>query len=441
MLVLTLGAAAAFGARASAASIWSALSSPDGGQTIAEAFESAAKRYKIPLPLLLALSYHETRWNGRGCEQRLGRFGIMNLELSRASELSALGVDFNVAAVDPASNIEAAARSLDRRARELRLDRARLEAWIPALEDGDVLSRWRAYQVYAILKDGVVGFASDGSRLEVPPQAVDLRIFERDPRIALNRGAGTPFDFPAGPGHFRRGRRKPGDVKLIVIHAMDGTLVSSAGWFRDPRGETSAHYLVGRRGAVVAVVKEKDIANHVRASNDEAIGIENEGCETDPGWASDEVYRNAARLTREAARRWGVPLTRSRIVGHVEVPDNDHTDPGRYWDWEYFMALVTRPGSPPAKLLATSPADGSVTAREAVFDIPTPKSAVKLKVWGKDARLLFESGSPSEPARHSFADRGVHVLTAKAYDARGRLVGRGLWSVRVDDATPLAVGR
>ncbi|WP_345003524.1 N-acetylmuramoyl-L-alanine amidase, partial [Streptosporangium album] len=63
-------------------------------------------------------------------------------------------------------------------------------------------------------------------------------------------------------------------------------------------------------------------------------------------WFTDAMYRASAALTRNIADRYGIPKDRAHIVGHVEVPGNDHTDPGPNWNWTTYMQYVTG-GTPP----------------------------------------------------------------------------------------------
>ncbi|PGH46646.1 N-acetylmuramoyl-L-alanine amidase, partial [Streptomyces sp. Ru87] len=52
------------------------------------------------------------------------------------------------------------------------------------------------------------------------------------------------------------------------------------------------------------------------------------------------MYRSSAALTKHLCDTHGIPKDRQHIVGHSEVPGNDHTDPGANWDWDHYMALV-----------------------------------------------------------------------------------------------------
>ncbi len=52
------------------------------------------------------------------------------------------------------------------------------------------------------------------------------------------------------------------------------------------------------------------------------------------------MYRSSAALTRNIADRRGIPKDRAHIKGHVEMPNQTHTDPGPNWNWTYYMQLV-----------------------------------------------------------------------------------------------------
>ncbi len=100
-------------------------------------------------------------------------------------------------------------------------------------------------------------------------------------------------------------------------------------------------------GEVTQTVRDADTAWHARSGNPYSIGIEHEGWVDEPAWFTDAMYRSSAALTSHLADRYGIPKDREHILGHVEVPGNDHTDPGPHWDWDYYMELVGGdPGDP-----------------------------------------------------------------------------------------------
>src|SRR5262249_49616084 len=142
-------------------------------------------------------------------------------------------------------------------------------------------------------------------------------------------------------------------ITQIVIHATDGSFTSALNWFRNPRAQSSAHYLVrSSDGAIVQLVGESDIAWHAgnRAVNATSIRIEHEPFVGDCSWFTDAMYHSSARLVAALALKYSIPIDGRHIIGHYEVPDpfhpglfggaSHHTDPGRCWNWAKYMALV-----------------------------------------------------------------------------------------------------
>ena len=139
----------------------------------------------------------------------------------------------------------------------------------------------------------------------------------------------------------RRAGRRGGRPRGVVIHTTDGTFDGTAAWFTTPDSGVSSHYLVGLDGRVAQFVEEADTAFHagrvVRPAldlagredpNDWTIGIELEDG-GDPGHVArtPEQLQAAARLLREIARRWEIPLDSEHVIAHREI-NADKTCPG-----------------------------------------------------------------------------------------------------------------
>ncbi|WP_327332696.1 N-acetylmuramoyl-L-alanine amidase [Streptomyces anulatus] len=132
-------------------------------------------------------------------------------------------------------------------------------------------------------------------------------------------------------------------VDRVVIHVAQQLFTPTAGIFRNPSKQVSAHYVVrSGDGHVAQCVREKDIAWHAGnwSWNTRSIGIEHEGWVGRPEFFTDVMYLRSARLTADICDRHGIPKDREHIVGHHEVPGSDHTDPGVHWDWERYLRLV-----------------------------------------------------------------------------------------------------
>ena len=132
-------------------------------------------------------------------------------------------------------------------------------------------------------------------------------------------------------------------VDFVIIHVTQASYRTTLSVFRNPRKHVSAHYLVrSADGSVAQCVRERNIAWHAGNwdYNTRSIGIEHEGWVDQPAYFTDVLYAASARLTADICTRHGIPKDRSHILGHYEVPESDHTDPGPVWDWTRYIELV-----------------------------------------------------------------------------------------------------
>jgi N-acetyl-anhydromuramyl-L-alanine amidase AmpD/V8-like Glu-specific endopeptidase len=145
-------------------------------------------------------------------------------------------------------------------------------------------------------------------------------------------------------------------INRLVIHITDGwgKIDGTVSWFKDPKAQVSAHYIVGQDGEIVQMVKHNDIAWHASSANGDSIGIEHEARSphewdkklghTDPGlMPTQQQYCSSAALVNWLCNQFNLPMDRVHILGHSEAdPKNPHPDcPNGVWDWDYYMGLVT----------------------------------------------------------------------------------------------------
>ncbi|QNP70032.1 N-acetylmuramoyl-L-alanine amidase [Streptomyces roseirectus] len=133
------------------------------------------------------------------------------------------------------------------------------------------------------------------------------------------------------------------DVDMIVVHVTQGDFDSAVKAFQDPGHRAAAHYIVGQDGRIAQMIRELDVAYHAgnRSYNERSVGIEHEGFVDRPQDLTDAMYTASARLAAGICARYGIPVDRKHIIGHVEVPGTDHTDPGEHWDWDRYLKLVS----------------------------------------------------------------------------------------------------
>ena len=128
----------------------------------------------------------------------------------------------------------------------------------------------------------------------------------------------------------------------VVVHTMQGSYAGTISWFQNPDAVVSTQYVMRHTdGEVTQMVLDKDRAYHVGNSNRYALGIEHDGYVDQPAkfytWAT---YTSSALLTRWLTIKHAIPVDRTHIVGHVELPAQTHTDPGAGWNWDLYMALI-----------------------------------------------------------------------------------------------------
>src|SRR3712207_3258081 len=127
-----------------------------------------------------------------------------------------------------------------------------------------------------------------------------------------------PVTWLKGEGNYTKSHRSPKAIDHVVIHVTEGTFWGSISWLRSERSHASSHYVVSRRGRIVQLVHQSDIAWHAGnwKVNARSVGIEHEGITADPSGFTGPQYRASARLTAHIARRSLMPIDRRHIIGH-----------------------------------------------------------------------------------------------------------------------------
>lgn len=131
-------------------------------------------------------------------------------------------------------------------------------------------------------------------------------------------------------------------IDMVVIHVVQGGYATALRVFKDPAHGAAAHYVVRKDGHVAQMIRELDVAFHAgnKSYNERSVGIEHEGFVDKKSSFTDAMYESSARLTAGICKRYDIAVDRKHIVGHVEVPGTDHTDPGPHWDWDRYIRLV-----------------------------------------------------------------------------------------------------
>jgi N-acetylmuramoyl-L-alanine amidase len=338
-----------------------------GGRVLAQTespleaqFETAARKYKVPVELLLAMGYYNTLWEmpppsasayRKGDPKGRGDYGIMQLTqnpsrntLGEAAKLTGLSEDR--LKNDRSANIQGGAAFLSDLVGKTKPKS--LDGWQEALSqyaDTDLY----ASQVYGVLRGGASLTISTGERLKLSPQDIEV------PQVYTAQSGATNYPqavwCPATSCNYTDSNREVSyDIDKIVIHVAEGSYSGTISWFENCAAQASAHYVVSGKGGVAQCVRDEDIAWHAGwwDSNTYSIGIEHAGYINNPDWFTRSMYHASARLSAWCCKKYKIPMDDKHIIGHYQVPGCSssgggvtcHTDPGSYWNWTKYMHLI-----------------------------------------------------------------------------------------------------
>ncbi|HEV1998377.1 MAG TPA: N-acetylmuramoyl-L-alanine amidase [Candidatus Dormibacteraeota bacterium] len=342
-----------------------AMSSGSTASPTLAAMQQAAAHWTVPLGLIEAIGYTSTHWRMELAND--GTVGPMHLRespggasLSDAAALS--GRSAAELRTSVPANFDAGAAWLS--AHSTGASTASLPSWRPAV--AALLGERSAGAVYRLLATGITAPAPTGEAIAIAP----------NPGLASAapgpgpRDTSAPSDYPgvswvpADPNNYEAHVRPANPViDLVIVHVAQGSYDGTVATFQNPAANASAQYVMrSSDGAATQMVREKDIAwsaGNLDYSS-RSISLEHEGFVDDSSWFTDAMYQASARIVAAAVRKYDIPIDRRHIIGHNEVPDpnnpgqfggrDHHTDPGPYWNWSKYMALVSQYAAcPPAR--------------------------------------------------------------------------------------------
>ncbi|HXG58969.1 MAG TPA: N-acetylmuramoyl-L-alanine amidase [Thermoanaerobaculia bacterium] len=365
-------------------------------------FEAASEEFDVPVEVLQAVAYVESRWRhlvpeaepvqreaGSDLRARESRerdhegpppaYGVMGLR-----DDAHFGYSLREAAVligrtpeelkeSPELNIRGAAALLRKlgggATRETPLeqweDAVALYSGIPQPEIAEVYT----YDAFAAIRGGRAT-----ERFRVAQRDVDLvRIYGEArlqvlsaPMVTVEQLMGRAEtnaspDYPSAiwnaAASCNYGAGRSSSITHVAEHIAQGSYSGTISWFKNCSASVSAHYVVrSSDGQVTQMVHEADTAWHVASHNSYTVGIEHEGWAEDCAWYSTALYNGSSLLTRNIADRRGIPRTATydaslgwdtelardsqwKIKGHTNFPTTK-TCPGICWDWPRFRSLV-----------------------------------------------------------------------------------------------------
>ncbi len=155
-------------------------------------------------------------------------------------------------------------------------------------------------------------------------------------------------------------------VSAVTIHVVQGSYAGCISWFKNCSAQVSAHYVLrSSDGQVTQMVLESNKAWHVGTENPYTIGLEHEGYVSQASWFTTAMYNSSAALVKDICNSgyginpkrtgfwpWlatthynqsGIPGSCTKIKGHQHFPNQTHTDPGQYWNWDLYYKLINSP--------------------------------------------------------------------------------------------------
>ena len=363
-------------------------------QNYKSAFDAAYEACPtIPKGLLEAISFTNTHCHhltdanyfNDGPEAMPRAYGLMGLvkdgkgyfreNLQLVSELS--GVSETEILVSPDANVLAYAKAFECLAKKCKT--AEIKDYLSVVQQLSELPIGEEKDVYPMqsMLYSVCSFMNDEKHAEqygFTKYVIDLKaVFAEhyDMLTAPGLSVQRESDYPAAiwdPAPDCNYSERTMDVSAVVIHYTEGSYAGCISWFKNCDAQVSAHYVIrSSDGQVTQMVREKDKAWHARTANGYTIGIEHEAYGNIWSYFTEEMYQSSADLVRDICSRYevieghrtfyrdtldngtclnngvhdlGGETACTKIRGHQHYPDQSHTDPGPYWDWNYYYKLI-----------------------------------------------------------------------------------------------------
>ena len=374
------------------------FSQTTGNQEYRLAFQAAYEACPdVPKGLLEAISFTNTQCHHLtdanyfhdGPDAMPRAYGLMGLvkdgkgyfreNLHLVAELS--GISEAEIMQSPEKNVLAYAKAFSRFAKENKA--TEIKDYLSVIQQLSELPIGEEKDVYPMqsMLYSVSDFLTDAKKAEqfgFPKYNIDLKsVFAEHynmltaPELSVTRSPDYP---PAiwDPAPECNWEPRTKEVSAVVIHYTEGSYAGCISWFKNCDAEVSAHYVIRSfDGQVTQMVREADKAWHARTANGYTIGIEHEAYGDIASFFTEAMYQSSADLVRSICRRYAVidghrtfyrdtldngtclnygvhdlggEEACTKIRGHQHYPDQSHTDPGPYWDWNYYYKLINEGG-------------------------------------------------------------------------------------------------
>ena len=143
--------------------------------------------------------------------------------------------------------------------------------------------------------------------------------------------------------NYSKKRRLKKDIKFVIIHYTGmQSEIESIKRLKDPQYKVSCHYLIGRKGKIIQMVREKNIAWHAGISkwkkfknlNHYSIGIElvNKGHRFGYQNFSHQQISSLITLCKKLKKKY--LIKKENFLGHSDIAPLRKADPGEKFPWK-----------------------------------------------------------------------------------------------------------
>ena len=152
--------------------------------------------------------------------------------------------------------------------------------------------------------------------------------------------------FNLSPNYSKKNRLKK-DIKFIIIHYTGmQSEIESIKRLKNPKYKVSCHYLINRKGKIIQMVKDKNIAWHAGKSmwkqfknlNKNSIGIElvNKGHQFGYQNFSSNQIKSLIKLCKNLKKKY--LIKKEDFLGHSDIAPLRKIDPGEKFPWKKLSA-------------------------------------------------------------------------------------------------------
>ncbi len=148
------------------------------------------------------------------------------------------------------------------------------------------------------------------------------------------------FDF--SPNYSKKSRSKK-DIKFVIIHYTGmQSEIESIKRLKNPRHKVSCHYLINRKGQIIQMIKDLNVAWHAGKSkwkkfvnlNNISLGIElvNKGHQYGYQNFSVKQINSLIKLSQKLKKKY--LIKKENFLGHSDIAPLRKNDPGEKFPWK-----------------------------------------------------------------------------------------------------------